>query len=83
MILEVCYVFLFGFVIDISYVVWVRSVAKGRKILAGLSSLLITAPALFGYYSVFHNLWLSIPYLLGLFIGTVIGLFIHEKLEKE
>lgn len=80
---EILLVFVFGFCIDAFYIIWVRSATQSKKLKAGVSSVFLTAPALFGFYAVFKNLWLAIPYLLGLFFGTVITLYIYEKRNSE
>lgn len=83
MLVSIVQVFLFAFCIDIAYVFWLESVRKQRYLRAGLASVLISAPALFGFYLTFQNLWLCIPYFIGLFWGTVFGMKLTKWLEER
>lgn len=74
-------VFAFGFTIDLAYVLWVRAVANGKSLLAGCASVLIATPALFGYVEVYENRIMAIPYLAGLFCGTVVAVKRKEPNE--
>ena len=64
-------VFFFGFIIDIFYVVWIKSVAIGNVFLAGVSAVALAAPSLFGYLEIVDNRKMVYPYLFGLFCGTI------------
>jgi len=64
-------VFFFGFMIDLFYVVWIKSVATGSALLAGVAAVVLAAPGLLGYLEIVQNKKMMYPYLLGLFCGTV------------
>lgn len=66
-------VFVYGALIDIFYVVWIKSVALGNQWIAGLAAVLLATPSLFGYLEITKNKKLAIPYLLGLFVGTFLA----------
>lgn len=54
------------------------SVADGRVLLAGLASIGIALPAILGYTAIFKNKFLMIPYLFGLFTGTMTSMLIFH-----
>jgi hypothetical protein len=74
-------VFLAGFLVDVAYVGWVRSIGENRKLLAAAASMAIGACGLLGVTGVVTNYWLAIPYLLGLGAGTVAGLLFKPTPE--
>lgn len=63
-----------GFVIDLLYVWYFKAVTAGHKLKAGTMSVLLAAPALFGFVEVSKDYTLAAPYLLGLFCGTIAAL---------
>ena len=67
-------VFFFGFMIDITYVVWMKAVSTGNPFLAGGASVLVSLPSLLGYLEIMENKRLIPHYLFGLFCGTVAGI---------
>lgn len=66
-------IFVFGFAIDVAYAVYVRACVDRRPFRAAVASLLIAAPALFGYLAIVKNYWLSLAYLSGLAAGTYVA----------
>ena len=76
--LQIILVFFLGFCIDLFYVLYVNAVRDKAKIKAGVASVLLAAPALFGFMSILEDRWLMIPYFLGLFIGTVTAITWEE-----
>lgn len=67
-------VFLCGFAIDLLYCWYFQAVTARKKLKAGLLSVLLAAPALFGFLEITQDVYLAIPYLFGLFCGTVAAL---------
>jgi len=67
-------VFLLGFAIDLIYVWYIQALLEKTKIKAGALSVMLAAPAMFGFFEVYEDKWLAIPYFLGLFCGTVLAL---------
>lgn len=68
-----CKVYAFGFLIDIMWVGCVTQVAAGNRVRASVYSMLLAAPALFGYVEVMQDRWMAVPYLLGLGSGTYVA----------
>ena len=68
------YIFFLGFAIDLIYVWYIQAVLKKSKIKAGVLSVALAAPAMFGWFEVYENKLLAIPYFLGLFAGTILAL---------
>lgn len=75
-------VFLFGFIIDWMYVGWTRSVQGFEIFKAGIYSILVAAPGVFGYLEIVNNRWMAIPWFLGLGLGTICSLYYFKK-KKE
>ncbi len=69
-------VFVAGFVIDFAYVGWMKSVEAHQPIQAGLFSVLVAACGLFAVFEAFKQKKMVIPYLAGLFFGTVCSMAI-------
>lgn len=69
---------MYGFVLDFAYVLWVQAVAKDVVWLAGLASVFIALPAILGYTAIFSNKWMIVPYLAGLFTGTVVSMSVFN-----
>lgn len=67
-------VFAAGFLVDLAYVGWVRSIGAGEPLLAALASMAIGGCALVGVTGVVGKRWLAVPYLLGLGCGTIAGM---------
>jgi hypothetical protein len=70
--------FLCGFVIDFFYVAWIKSVQNDEILLSGITSLGIALPSIIGYTAIFDNRKMIFPYLLGLFIGTMLSVSIFN-----
>ena len=66
-----------GFMIDILYVIWILAVASGSMWLASSASVAMAIPGLLGYMAILEDRKLMIPYLLGLFFGTMCGTVLH------
>ena len=71
-------VFSFGFMIDIMYVLWIWSVGTGNVMLAGIAAVLLALPSLLGYLEIVDNRKMMIPYLSGLFLGSVTGTYLAK-----
>lgn len=72
--IEYIYIFFLGVAIDLVYVWYIKSVLKKAKIKAGVLSVALAAPAMFGWFEVYEEKLLAIPYFLGLFCGTILAL---------
>lgn len=81
--LLVAKVFLYAFLIDVAWVFYVLAIAKRRIVWAAVMSMLMGAPAIFGYMEIFDNRWMAIPYLLGFGTGTVVAMKLDEYIRKR
>jgi hypothetical protein len=75
-------VFALGFIIDIFYVGYISAVTQRAKLKAGVMSILLAAPALFGYIEISGNPRLCVPYFLGLFLGTIVAMELKERADR-
>ena len=64
-------IFLLGFSIDLIYVWYIQAVVEHKKYKAATLSVMLAAPAMFGFFEVYENRWLALPYFFGLFSGTL------------
>lgn len=78
LILKVVGVFLLGLGIDLVYVWYLQSVMQRAKIKAGVLSVCLAAPAMFGWFAVYEERILVVPYMLGLFMGTVLAIDLQK-----
>lgn len=83
LILNIIKVFCCGLAIDLGYTLWMSSVSKGNKLLAGLFSVAIYLPGLFGLFAILENHYMSVFYGGGLFSGTILGMYLTEFIEKQ
>jgi len=67
-------VFGLGLSLDLAYAWYIKAIHAGQKLRAGLLSVMVTIPALFGFVEVYDDRFMAIPYLLGLFCGTILAL---------
>jgi len=74
---------MFGFIIDVLYVLWFIAVADRKKITAGLLSVGIYAPGIFGTIAVFEDRWAAVPYLSGAFFGVIAGMYMDDWLKSR
>ena len=62
-----------GVVLDIIWVLWMNAVEKEWPIRAGWWGMLTAAVAMFATVDIVHEPIQSVPYLMGLFIGSYLG----------
>lgn len=82
-VLLILKVFSFALVIDVMWVLYILTVSKNKRFLASIVSMMMGAPAIFGYLEIVNNVMMSIPYLIGLGVGTLVGLKLHDVLSKN
>jgi len=82
-LLDFTKLFFFGFIIDVLYVLWFIAVADRKKITAGILSVGIYAPGIFGTIAVFEDRWAAVPYLSGAFFGVIAGMYIDDWLKSR
>ncbi len=75
-VIKIFEVFLYGFILDGAYVLWTTSVTKDNYLLGGVASIFIALPALLGYFAMFKDKKLIIPYLTGLSTGTMVSMYL-------
>jgi len=76
-------VFAYGFSLDVLYVLWIRGINSGKAVRAGVMSVCLAVPGLLGYMSILENKALMAPYLLGLFLGTVVSISLNKGSSKH
>lgn len=76
-------VFCYGLILDTMYVIWMRCVNQERKWAASVASVGVAAPGLMGYVNVSRDLTYAIPYLAGLFFGTLAAMTFWPQKESE
>lgn len=79
---DIIIVFLYGFCIDIAFVMWMYAAHIERYILVFVTSVLIAAPGVYGLIAIVADETLALPYLLGLGCGSVAGVFLKKRLKK-
>lgn len=62
-----------GFLFDFLYIVWYWSAEKEKAIVCGLASVALVAISVTGILEAIDNRWNLIPYFIGLFLGSAIG----------
>jgi len=76
-------VFFYGVSIDILYVFYILFVSRRMKFRAATFSMLMAAPAIFGFLDIYEKRWLAIPYLLGLFSGTIAAMMYDDYVLRK
>lgn len=79
MIYRALLVFTFGLLIDAVYVFWVVAVEKNRIHLAGLCTVCIATSSSLGFLDIVDNHWLLVPYLFGIYLGTILGVWLKRR----
>lgn len=79
MFTEALIVFSLAVLIDVLYVLWFVAVNERSVIRASLSSIAIGACGFISISSAIKNSWMAIPYLLGLGVGTAVGMWLKAK----
>lgn len=74
--------FTLGFVLDIIQVAYTNAAFKNRKYVAANWSVLFAGFAALLIICVVHNPWLMIPYLLGVWMGTVVSISEKDNLDE-
>jgi hypothetical protein len=74
MITNYLIVFFLGLSLDLAYAWYIKAVHAGHKLKAGILSVMVALPALFGFVEVYDDRIAAIPYCLGLFCGTILAL---------
>lgn len=83
-ILHVVIVFIAAALIDIFYALWFRFSALNWEHHAATMSTLCGAAGLLGAWMVIaENKWYAVPDLIGLYVGTIIGLRFSKWIEKR
>lgn len=72
--LTILKVFLYGFVFDGMYVLYMFSINRHNTIMAGISSILLELPVIFGMLEIVEDKKMAVPYLTGMAAGTMIAM---------
>lgn len=79
MFFYVIFNFSLGVAVDLLYVLWMKAVADDKKPHAVLWSVLISVCSIYGFLNAVDYRWLTIPYIIGLGVGTYIGMLFGKK----
>lgn len=77
---EILLLFFSGFLTEILYVLWMRSMTIGKIWRACLISMLMATFSMLGFTVVSHDPLLIAPYVLGVGIGFVVGVKLSGQL---
>ena len=75
--------FLYGILIDVLYVVWIHAVSVNRKHIASFATVGIALCGSLGTLGIVDNRWMLLPYLLGIYCGTVAGMRIKGMISSK
>lgn len=82
MIYQIFEVFFVGLLIDLLFILWMYASRTYKYTLGAITSVGIAACSLFGFINIYDSKLLAIPYLLGLAVGTIIGMVIQKRIEN-
>lgn len=71
-----------GFALDVLWILWLNSVQKEWPWRSGFWGTVLGAVTLFATVDVVHDPIQSIPYLTGMFIGSVVGVYVKKGRKK-
>ena len=74
--------FVLGFAVDLLYILWFYATAANRYGLGVVASVSISACSLFGFINVYDNRILALPYLIGLALGTLAGIYLQKRMKN-
>lgn len=83
MIIDIILAFSYGFLIDLAYVCYIKATQKNYAFYAASASVAMAAPSMLGILSAINNHWMTIPYFVGLFLGTFVALKRSEKRQAS
>jgi hypothetical protein len=72
-------VFLYGFLLDVFQVLYTASIVKNRTLRAANLSVVYSAIAAGAVVSVVENRWLFLPYLAGVWLGSLSGMVLKSS----
>jgi len=73
------WLFFVGVGLDVIWVLWMSAVEKEWPIRAGFWGMATAAVGLFATIEIVHDWQHAVPYLVGLFFGSYIGVFLKKK----
>lgn len=73
------YLLLIGFLTDIVWVMWMDAVAKLKPWKSGFWGVMTSVVGLIAIVNIVENHWHTIPYLIGMFCGSVVGVYYKRK----
>ena len=74
-------VFLFAVLVDVFYVIWIHCLNIGRPYLGGLAAVGISTCGVLNVIRIVDDHWLIAPYLIGAFVGVVVGFKLKERIK--
>jgi len=73
------WLFVYGFCLDVFYILWLNSIEKNWMWRASIWGTILGAITLFATVDVVHDPLQSIPYLLGMFVGSVVSMYYKKR----
>lgn len=73
------WLFLVGVVLDLIWVLWMNAVEKEWPWRAGFWGMMTAAVGLYATIDIVHDYQHAIPYLVGLFFGSALGVYLKKK----
>lgn len=75
--------FIYGFILDILQITYTAAIIKNRSIAAANISVIYYAVAAGAAISIIKNKWLFLPYLIGVWLGSFMGMWLKKRQEKN
>lgn len=76
------WLFVYGFTYDVFYLLWLTSIEKNRMWRASFWGTILGAIPLFAAVDVVRDPVQSIPYLSGMFCGSMYGMYLKKRNSK-
>lgn len=74
-------IFSYGFALDILQVIYTAAIVKNKTLTAANISVLYSGIAAGAVVSIAQNKWLFVPYLIGVWTGSLVGMWLKRRQE--
>lgn len=76
------WLFVWGFALDVLYLLWLNAIDKIHVWRASIWGTILGAVTLFATIDVVRDPFQAIPYLSGMFVGSVVGMYVKKRNKK-
>lgn len=83
MLIDAWWLFPLGVLFDFLYILWYWAAEKERAWLGGCASVAIVGVGMTGLLQAVDNHWNMVPYMAGLFLGSVLGIKFKSYWNKR